>query len=567
MSESLLSSLRQVSDSSEFISFVPNGYQSGRTKFVVVTGGVMSTVGKGVFAGSLAHLLSLSGYNVAPIKLEGYLNVDSGTLNPFRHGEVFVLADGTETDLDLGNYERFIDRDLTADNFLTAGKVYWSVLHKEREGGYGGRDVLVIPHLTGEIKLMLRKLATKEPYDFVIVEIGGTVGDYENIFFIEAVRQLRYEEGRENVVFCHVTPILYSEASEELKSKPTQHSVRALQGLGVQPDIIVARSKYPLTDRVLEKISLNCNVPVGQVYKSPDLKSIYQLPSVLSEQGVVDTIVRLTCSESYPKPKQLPLDSYIVKSDGEEVRVGLVGKYVANADAYMSVIAAVEHASVHCGVKARVQLIDSESVDTDPQVLEDVNPDAIIIPGGFGTRGIEGKIKAAQYSREHKVPTLALCLGFQVSLIEIARHLGNLPSANSTEFAPETVDPVIYLLPSQRSVELVGGSMRLGAQRVRLVDGTHSQRLYQSSEVIERFRHRYEFNRTYAKLMEDLGVVFSGTTPDGTIMQVFELRNHPYYIGTQFHPELQSRPLSPHPLFVGLINAARHRRGRSSNCV
>jgi len=559
--ESILSRLRYMSDSSEFVNFFPEGYEIGRTKYIIVSGGVMSTVGKGVFAGSLAHLLTLRGYTVAPVKLEGYLNVDSGTLNPFRHGEVFVLADGAETDLDLGNYERFIDQDLTGDHFITAGKVYWSVLKKEREGGYSGRDVLVIPHLTGEIKFLLRKLAVKKHFDFVIVEIGGTIGDYENVFFVEAVRQLRYDEGRENVIFCHVTPVLYSDASSELKSKPTQHSVRTLQGLGIQPDMIVARSKYPYTTRIIEKISVYCNVPVDQVFKSPNVDSIYHLPSILEKQNIIEKIVELVRLEPKPKPARLPLESYRQDTSGDEITVAIVGKYVANADAYLSILMALEHVAVKLGMHLKVELVNSEDVAEDFQILGSLKPNAIIIPGGFGSRGVDGKIKAARYAREQRVPTLGLCLGFQVGLIEIARNLCGWTNANSTEFDPKTEHPIIYLLPNQRSLELlVGGTMRLGAHQVRIVKGTRTHTLYGGSRVTERFRHRYEFNQAYKCILEEQGVVFSGTTPDGSIMQIFELRNQPYYIGTQFHPEYQSRPRKPHPLFLGLLEEARKHR-------
>lgn len=553
-----------VSDESEFVNFYPDGYKIGRTKYIFITGGVMSGVGKGVFAASLAHLLKIRGYSVTTVKMEGYLNIDSGTLNPYRHGEVFVLDDGTEVDLDLGSYERFLDLNLNRNNFITSGRIYSLLLSKERSGKYLGRDVLVIPHLTGEIKHLWRFKASEDDYDFLLIEIGGTVGDYENLYFIEAAREVRYEEGKENVLFCHVTPIVFSEHSNELKSKPTQHSVKSLNQLGIQPDVIICRCKNPLTNRIKEKVSLYCNVPMQNTIENPDTDSVYLLPSFLDKSEKVVEIITSNLNIrpiKRTKPLKYPLDEYATAlkkaKNKKPVNIVIAGKYTQNKDAYISIASAIEHAGTSLGVYTKLIYLEVTEFD-DKAVRTDSLRDAhgIIIPGGFGRRGVEGKIKLINFARENKYPFLGLCLGFQLSLVEIARNVATLKGANSTEFEPNTEYPIIDLLPDQKEIDKLGGTMRLGGHRVKILSGTKTFSLYQKEEVEERFRHRYEFNRDFENVMNDAGVVFSGMTPDMKILQVFELTNHPYFIATQYHPEFISRPLRPHPLFMGLISAS-----------
>ena len=553
-----------VSDNSEFVDFYPPDYTVGKTKYIFVTGGVMSGIGKGVFTSSLAHLLKIYGYSVSIVKMEGYLNIDSGTLNPLRHGEVFVLDDGTECDLDLGSYERFLDQNMDKDNFITSGRIYSLMLSKERQGRYLGRDVLVIPHLTGEIKLLWRSKALRDHIDFLLIEIGGTIGDYENMNFVEAARQMRHEEGRNNIIFCHVTQVLYSESSQELKSKPTQHSVKMLMQQGIQPDIIVARSDRKLTTRLKEKVSLYCNVPINQVIEDPDVDSAYVLPSILDrEERIIDMILRLCMysdSDIRRKRRQYPLEKYAERlrlaRRNNNVLVSIVGKYVANVDSYISIDTALEHAGTMLKTGVSPKYVDSSNLRN--QDLRE--SDAIIVPGGFGKRGIDGKLKAISYARTKSVPFLGLCLGFQLAVIEVSRNLCGMDGANTTEFDPSTNWPVIYLLPTQQNIMELGGTMRLGKHKVLVKERTTAYKLYQKKTVEERFRHRYEFNRQFEEDLEKCGVVFSGMTIDGEIYQILELQDHPFFICTQFHPEFLSRPLRPHPLFLGLVNAAlRHK--------
>lgn len=565
-----------VSDESEFIRFYPKGYRQGIYKYIFITGGVMSGIGKGIFASSLGYLLQCHGYHVSMMKMEGYLNLDSGTLNPFRHGEVFVLDDGTESDLDLGHYERFLHTNLDEHSFMTAGKIYSIVLANERSGKYLGRDVLVIPHLTGEIKQNWRKKAMSENADLLLVEIGGTVGDYENLHFIEAARQMRLEEGTENVIFCHVSPIIFSKDSQELKTKPTQHSVRTLMELGVQPDFIICRCERPLSKRIKEKVSLYCNIPISHTIEAPDVKSIYALPSHLEKENLTLQIRnRLKLAPVEGHELQYPLETYEKQRTTNEttpITVLIAGKYVDNTDSYISICQALEHAAVAEQVQLQVEYLDvmelqHKNLSEIHTLLQNhTSPQAIIIPGGFGERGAEEKIQILQYARQNQIPCLGICLGFQLALIEIARNLCQLPHANSTEFQPQTPDPIIYLLPSQQSVQNLGGTMRLGKQKVLLAPNSQVQKIYNAPYTWERFRHRYEFNTAYQKKLEEKGVVFSGYCQETKILQIFELPQHPFFIGTQFHPEYLSRPLAPRPLFCALLNAAKKVKNSLAFC-
>ncbi|OLS27275.1 MAG: CTP synthase [Candidatus Heimdallarchaeota archaeon LC_3] len=567
------------SDESEFLDFFPENYTKGNYHYIFITGGVYSSVGKGIFAGALGHLLQSYGFNVTIIKMEGYLNIDSGTINPFRHGEVFVLEDGTESDLDLGNYERYLNKNLTQDNFITAGKIYSRVLEKERQGEYLGRDVLVIPHLTGEIKNAWRRKAqsmSTSSQTIVLLEIGGTVGDYENLIFIEAARQMKLEEGEENVLFFHVTPILYNDKSEEFKTKPSQHSVRALMELGIQPNFVVCRTKEQLPTRVKEKVSLYCNIPMERVLESPDVISTYLIPSILNKQNII-RLLETKLKFPYRSYTDQIIDSFetyaksllTIKNEGHKITIIIAGKYVNNVDSYLSIAHSLEHAGVANNVTVRIKYIDTEAVESSNtenfgKLLS--RADGIIVPGGFGKRGLEGKIKVVKYARENKIPYLGLCLGFQVALIEFARNVCGINKAQTTESNPNTPEPVIYLLPTQANIDQIGGSMRLGAHKVKLHPFSTSKvmELYLKDEILERFRHRYEFNKKYQEIFEKEGIHFVGKTPDGKINQIFELDQniHPYYIGTQFHPEFLSRPKNPHPLFFGLVKAAIERENK-----
>jgi CTP synthase len=557
-------------DDSENVDYFPPSYRIGRTKYIVITGGVMSGVGKGVFSASLAHLLGHYGFSASQMKIDGYLNYDAGTLNPYRHGEVFVLEDGTECDMDLGTYERFLDENLTRDNYLTSGKLYTHVLEKERRGKYLGRDVLVIPHVTGEIKNFIRTLAIRKPYDIVLIEIGGTVGDIENLHFIEAARELYVAEGRENVMFCHVTMVPYNEASGEQKSKPTQHSVKKLLEIGIQPDIIVGRCPVGIHPKVRQKISLFCNVPQDNVISSPDVSSIYVLPHLLDRQKLADTVTeRLKLSMPMrrdPSGKRRPLARYVEHYRAEELpvlTVAITGKYATLKDSYVSIVNSLEHCEVALGCRVEVAWIETTEINTDAD-LERMLPEnlgAVIVPGGFGARGVEGKIRVIRHCRENGVPFLGICYGFHFAVVEFARHALGLEDAHTTEVDAQTPHPVIDLLPEQRKKRKLGGTMRLGGHTVKLRPESRAAELYNgAAEVVERFRHRFEFNNDYREAFEEAGMRFSGTTPDGGIMQVLELSGHPYFMASQFHPEYTSRPLAPNPLFLGLMKAGLDRR-------
>jgi CTP synthase len=526
-------------------------------KHIFVTGGVASSLGKGLTAASLGRLLKARGLRVTMQKLDPYINVDPGTMNPFQHGEVFVTDDGCETDLDLGHYERFIDENLYRDSNVTTGAVYQTVIAAERRGEYLGDTVQVIPHITNEIKARILRVA--EDADVVITEVGGTVGDIESLPFLEAIRQLRHDIGRENVFFCHVSLVPYIAPSGELKTKPTQHSVRELRSLGIQPDAIVCRTDRPITDALKRKISLLSDVDVEGVISAPDADSIYEIPLVLHEEGLDDYLVRhlrLHGRAAAPDLTEWLALVERIRNPRRTVRIALVGKYINLPDAYLSVTQALQHAGFHHGVDVEVVWVASDDLESPANraVLDTV--DGILIPGGFGVRGVEGKVEAARFARERRVPFLGICLGLQCAVIEIARNLAGLQGANSSEFDAEAPYPVIDLMPDQRGVADMGGTMRLGLYPCRLLRGSLAERAYGDGLVFERHRHRYEVNNRYRRRLEDAGLVLSGTSPDGRLVEIIELPDHPYYVAGQFHPELRSRPTRPHPLFRDFVGAA-----------
>ena len=527
-------------------------------KFIFVTGGVVSSLGKGLTAASLGTLLENRGLKVALQKFDPYLNVDPGTMSPFQHGEVYVLDDGAETDLDLGHYERFTSVKLTRLNNLTSGQVYQTVLNNEREGKYLGKTVQVIPHVTDEIQNRIRVLAEQSKADVIITEIGGTTGDIEGLPFLEAIREFAHSAGQGNVVFVHVTYVPFIKAAGELKTKPTQQSVAKLREIGITPHLIVCRCEKPLDKELRQKISLFCNVPVEAVIEEQDVEhSIYEVPLMLQRERADDLICRLLHLDG-PAPNMTHWQEIIRKliAPQHRVRIGVVGKYIGLQDAYKSVYEAIMHGGVgnDCGVE--IVRVDSEELEKDgvEKTLEGLG--GILVPGGFGERGIEGKIKAAQFARERKVPYLGLCLGMQTATIEFARHVLKLEKAHSTEFDLDTPHPVIALLDAQKQVTRKGGTMRLGAQPCQLTIGTKAARLYGSFVVNERHRHRYEFNNAYRERYEKAGFVFSGVSPDGKLVEVIELADHPFFIASQYHPEFLSKPHQPHPLFKGFIAAA-----------
>jgi CTP synthase len=538
-------------------------------KYVFVTGGVASGLGKGITTASLGRLFKSRGLRVTLQKLDPYINVDPGTMNPFEHGEVFVLDDGAETDLDLGHYERFTDETLHKGSNVTTGSVYSAVIAKERRGEYLGKTVQVIPHITNEIKHRIRALGEHEDAEIIIVEIGGTVGDIESLPFLEAVRQLRNEVGRENCAFVHVSLMPFIGPSGELKTKPTQHSVKELRSLGLQPDAIVCRSDRPITRNLKEKISLLCDVPMSGVISAVDADSIYQVPLVLHAEGLDDYVARHLGIDGAPD-----LTDWLVLSDRidgatEPVRIAIVGKYVNLRDAYLSVIEALRHGGFHHGARVEISWIASDELvgDAVPEILSSV--DGVLVPGGFGHRGVEGKVDAIRYVRERGVPYLGICLGLQCAVIEFARTACGLEGANSSEFDPETQHPVIDLLPEQHDVTDLGGSMRLGAQPCHLVPGTRAAEIYRGEPIVyERHRHRYEVNPAHRKALEENGLVVSGLSPDGRLVEIVELTDHPFFVAGQFHPELKSRPTRPHPLFRDFVGAAlAHRRARTDQTV
>lgn len=526
-------------------------------KYVFVTGGVVSGLGKGITAASLGRLLKARGYKVTMQKFDPYINIDPGTMNPIQHGEVFVTDDGAETDLDLGHYERFIDESLTKNSNVTTGKVYWSVLQKERRGDYGGGTVQVIPHITNEIKSRFYRNTTEDNLHIAIIEVGGTVGDIESQPFLEAIRQFQQEVGHENAILCHVTLIPYLKASGELKTKPTQQSVKELQGMGIQPDIIVCRSEQELDQGIRDKIALFCNVPKSHVLQNLDVEYLYEAPLAMEEENLAKVAcecLNLPCPEPDLSDWTQMVDD--LRHADKEVRIALVGKYTALHDAYISVVEALKHGCIPEHATVDIKWIDSELV-TDSnaaEILGDVH--GIIVPGGFGDRGVEGMISAARYARENNIPYLGLCLGMQVSIIEFARHVVGLEDAHSIELNPRTSHPVIALLPDQNGVTDLGGTLRLGSYPCLLDKTSKAYELYGTDQIAERHRHRYEVNNDYRQQLIDCGMKLCGTSPDGRIVEMIELPEHPWFVATQAHPELKSRPNRPHPLFHGFISAA-----------
>ena len=530
------------------------------TRYVFVTGGVVSALGKGIVAASLGRLLKSRGLRVRAQKFDPYLNVDPGTMSPFQHGEVFVTEDGAETDLDLGHYERFIDENLSRNASHSAGAIWDTVLRKERKGEFLGATVQVIPHITNEIKSRIRRAAKADPADVVITEIGGTVGDIESLPFLEALRQFRREVGPENVLYLHVTLVPFIEAAGELKTKPTQHSVNELRRIGIHPDAIVCRSRDALSEEIRDKIALFADVDPGAVFSSPDVSDVYLVPERLMDEGL-DTFVCERLGLGTP-PADLAEWRELtdrITARREEVEIALVGKYVKLHDAYLSVHEALKHAGVAAGTRIRVRWVDAEDMSYDEAVEELEQVDGVLVPGGFGSRGWEGKILACRVAREREIPYLGICLGMHVAVSEFARHVVGLDGANSTEMDPETPYPVIDLLPEQKEIEDLGGTMRLGAQAVEVAEGTRARDAYDESVVHERHRHRYEVNNHYRPRLVEGGLVVSGTFQEGRLVEIVELPDHPWFVASQFHPEFKSRPTRPAPLFRDFVGAAHAR--------
>lgn len=535
------------------------------TKYIFVTGGVVSGLGKGITAASVGRLLKNRGYKVANQKFDPYINVDPGTMSPYEHGEVFVTDDGAETDLDLGHYERFTDVNLNKNCSISTGKIYQEVLEKERRGDYLGKTVQVIPHITNAIKDKVYSLA-KTGADVVITEIGGTVGDIESLPFLEAIRQVGIENNPEDVIYIHVTLLPYISGSNELKSKPTQHSVKELQSIGIKPDILVCRTEMPITENIREKIALFCNVRPENVIANMTAKNLYEVPLMLEKEGLaVDVCKHLKLKNVEAKNEEWQkmiehfkkIDEKYENTDKRKVNIAIVGKYVKLEDSYLSVVESIKHAAYENGVKADIKFIDCETV-TNRNAKEKIQGiDGIIVPGGFGGRGIEGKIQTVKYARENNIPFLGICLGMQMAVVEFARDVLNIKDANSLEFDEKTKNPVIHIMESQKNITKKGGTMRLGAYPCILKKSSLASKLYKTEEISERHRHRYEFNNEYRKIMEDNGMTISGTSPDGELVEIVEIKKHPYFIAAQFHPELKSRPDKPHPLFVGLLKAAK----------
>ena len=530
-------------------------------KYVFVTGGVASGLGKGITTASLGRLFKSRGLRTTLQKLDPYINVDPGTMNPFEHGEVFVLDDGAETDLDLGHYERYTDESLHRGSNVTTGAVYSAVIAKERRGDYLGKTVQVIPHITNEIKHRIRSLAEQEDAEVVIVEIGGTVGDIESLPFLEGVRQLRNEVGRENCAFVHVALMPFIGPTGELKTKPTQHSVKELRSLGLQPDAIVCRSDRPISRNLKEKISLLCDVPITGVISAIDADSIYQVPLVLHDEGLDDYVARHLGITEQPDLTEWRVLSDRIDGATEPVKIAIVGKYVNLRDAYLSVIEALHHGGFHHGAKVELSWVASDELLAGGAERLLAGMDGILVPGGFGHRGVEGKVDAIRLARELRIPFLGICLGLQCAVIEFGRDECGMENANSSEFDADTPHPVIDLLPEQKDVSDLGGSMRLGAQPCHLVSGTRAFELYGGEAVVyERHRHRYEVNPVYRRALEEHGIVVSGQSPDGRLVEIVELPDHPFFVASQFHPELKSRPTRPHPLFREFVGAAVVRR-------
>lgn len=527
------------------------------TKYIFVTGGVVSSLGKGITAASLGRLLKNRGYRVTIQKFDPYLNIDPGTMSPYQHGEVFVTDDGAETDLDLGHYERFIDINLSQRSNVTSGRIYQTVISRERKGDYLGGTVQVIPHVTNAIKEQVFRVGQEVNADVVITEIGGTVGDIESQPFLEAIRQVKKDIGKENVLYIHVTLLPYISASGELKTKPTQHSVKEMRSIGIQPDIIVCRSEYPISQEMKEKIALFCDVDVDAIIENRTAQSIYEVPLMMQHEGLDKIVLRKLQLED--KPLDMSDWEHMVDRmlhPQGELEVALVGKYVSLHDAYLSVVESLDHAGYAFNRKVNIRWIDSEEVEA----ADDLTPlfagvDGIVVPGGFGSRGVEGKIRTIRFAREHKIPYLGLCLGMQCAVMEFARNVCGIEDAISSEFDADAEHPVIDLMPDQVDIEDKGGTMRLGLYPCKLVDGTHSRELYGEELVYERHRHRYEFNNAYRKQLTDAGLILAGTSPDERLVEIVEVKDHPFFVAVQFHPEFKSRPNNPHPLFYGFIQA------------
>jgi CTP synthase len=547
-----------------YLIFTFRGDLMNKTKYIFITGGVVSGLGKGITAASLGRLLKSRGLKVTAQKLDPYLNVDPGTMNPVQHGEVFVTDDGAETDLDLGHYERFIDESLSQNSNLTSGRVYWKVISDERKGVYGGQTIQIIPHVTNEIKRYINRNADTGA-DVCLVEIGGTVGDIESQPFLEAIRQFAVEVGRENCLFIHVTLVPYLAASDELKSKPTQHSVKEMLSIGISPDIIVCRTEHPLTDDIKNKIALFCNVDKECVIENNNCDILYAVPMMLKEQHMDDVVIKklgIECGERDLSDWEHMLEA--LRNPKQTVKIAMVGKYVELHDSYISVNEALKHGGIETRSAIDIDWIDSETLEGDvnlDEILGDV--DGILVPGGFGSRGIEGKINACQYARTHGIPYLGICLGMQIAIIEFARHVLGMNDANSAEINPETPYPVIDILPEQKEVTDMGGTMRLGQYPCTLNPESKSYELYGASMIYERHRHRYEVNNDYRNDLLNGGMIFAGTSPDNHIVEMVEIPEHPWFVACQFHPEFKSRPNKPHPLFRGFVTAAaKHKESK-----
>lgn len=530
------------------------------TRYVFVTGGVVSSLGKGIIAASLGRLLRARGITTTIVKLDPYLNVDPGTMSPYQHGEVFVTEDGAETDLDLGHYERFINLDLGRMNNVTAGWIYKSVLEKERRGDYLGGTVQMIPHVTNEIKNFVRKAAQTSQAEVVIVEVGGTVGDIESLIFLEAIRQLRKDVGRDNVCYIHVTMIPNLRATNELKTKPTQHSVDTLRSRGIQPDILCCRTEKALSTSIREKLSLFTDVDLNAVIQCRDVQNLYEVPLFMEQEGLAERVLdKLRMPNNTPDLVEWKALCDRIKRPTSAITVAIVGKYVMLSDAYISVVEALRHAGAKLGSAVTIKWVLSEDVEKHGAEAHLNDVDAILVPGGFGDRGIEGKIMAGEYARTNNIPYLGLCLGMQTAVIEFARNVAKMEGAHSTEFAPSTKYPVIDLMPDQHNVVLKGGTMRLGKYPCNLKSGSKAHKTYGDEVISERHRHRYEVNNEFRDELSKKGLLFSGLSPDGRLVEMIELPEHPYFVACQFHPELKSRPDRPHPLFVGLVDSALKR--------
>lgn len=545
---------------------MPKNRRQNMTKYIFVTGGVVSSLGKGITAASLGRLLKSRGYKVTIQKFDPYINIDPGTMSPYQHGEVFVTDDGAETDLDLGHYERFIDINLSKSSNVTAGRIYQAVIDKERRGDYLGRTVQVIPHITNEIKERVYRVGREDNADFVITEIGGTVGDIESEPFLEAIRQVKKDIGRNDVLYIHVTLVPYIAAAGELKTKPTQHSVKELRSIGITPDILVCRSEKEISKEMREKMAMFCDVDLDAVFQSITAPSIYQVPMLLEDQGLDTIVLKKLDMEDGPKDMEQwhKMVANIMKVHTNKATIAVVGKYVELQDAYISIVEALKHASYFNDVDVEIKYINAESIepaDTDMDAVM-AGVDGILVPGGFGDRGIEGKIKSIKYARENKVPFFGICLGMQCAVIEYARDVCGMAGANSTEFNEKTPYPVIYLMPEQLSVEIKGGTMRLGIYPCKVYPGTLTEDAYGETIIYERHRHRYEVNNELRDKLVAKGLILGGTLPNGRLVEIIELpkTEHPWFLGVQFHPELKSRPTNPHPLFKAFIAAAMKKK-------